>query len=153
SAAALMALSASSYLPSAYKIQAVATCHWMSTCSAQYASLAARSFSRSSASLAVSALAASACPGRAAPGARAEGRMASTVGGRGGKVGQGSEGSERGGQNCELRRRIPIAALDRVARRAPRQRIGPGNERLGEAADPAHLLDDRLRFRTCPICR
>src|SRR5437667_8903148 len=39
-----MALSASSYLPSAYNTQAVATCDWMSTCSAQYASLAARSF-------------------------------------------------------------------------------------------------------------
>src|SRR6516164_6753822 len=78
SAAALMALSASSYLPSAYRTQAVATCHWMSTCSAQYASLAARSFSRSSASLAISALAASGWPDRAAPKARAKCVMAST---------------------------------------------------------------------------
>src|SRR6516164_1061873 len=109
-----MALSASSYLPSAYKTQAVATGDWMSTCSAQYASLAARSFSRSSASLAISPLAASGWPDR------------------------------------ELRGRIPIAALDRVARRTHGQRIGTGNERLGEATDPTHLLQERLSFRILP---
>src|SRR5262249_8802169 len=69
---------ASSYLPSAYKPQGAAPCHWMSTCSAQYASLAARSFSRSSASLAMSALAASGWPDRAAPRARAKCVMLST---------------------------------------------------------------------------
>jgi hypothetical protein len=41
----------------------------------------------------------------------------------------------------KLRRRIPIAALYRVTRRAHGQRIRPGNERL------THLLDDRLRLR------
>ena len=64
-----------------------------------------------------------------------------------GEVRHGLDVGQWGGPHSELRRRVPIAALDRVARRAHRQRIGPGNERLGEAADPAHLLDDRLRFR------
>ena len=66
------------------------------------------------------------------------------------EVRHGFDMGQRARPDRKLRRRVPIAALDRVARRAHRQRIGAGDERLGEAADPAHLLDHRLRFRILP---
>ena len=67
-----------------------------------------------------------------------------------GEVGHSLSVGQRAGPDCKLRRRVPIPALDRIARRAHSQCIGPGNEGLGEAADPTHLIDDGLRFRILP---
>ncbi len=78
SAAAVIALSASPRFPSACSTQALATRHWMSTCSAQYRSFAWRSASRRSARFAMSVRSAAGLPERAAPSARAKRVMAST---------------------------------------------------------------------------
>ena len=67
-----------------------------------------------------------------------------------GEVRHGFSVRQRGRPDRKLRRRVPISPLERVPCRTHSQRIGSGNERLGEPADPAHLLDGGLRLRILP---
>ena len=127
SAAALNIVSASSGLP-ALNVQAVATCRWMSTCAAQYASFFSRTWSRSSASFEIAAFAAS-------------------MSQRFRKIRHGLSVEEGVRPHLERRRTLPVAALDRIAHRRSREPIRSGDEGLAEARNRLHVVDDCARLR------